>query len=177
MYKSTAGRCPRSPRDVSAPALMPVDPEPVVIRPPRDGDSVGRFLAGLSMASRYDRFFFDVRHVSPELLATMATVAPGRLVLLAVDGDTVAGHAVATDLGGDTADIGVVVADAYQHRGIGRRLVRELAAGLAAHGLVRVCCDVLSGNDLVLAWLRRLLSDHHVERHGATTTVHGTFAA
>jgi ribosomal protein S18 acetylase RimI-like enzyme len=152
--------------------VSPPTAEIVVRRPgERDGEAVGRFLAGLSPASRYHRFFSGIRLITPNLVEAMIAVAPGRLVLLALDGTTVVGHVMAVQAGREPVDVGVVVAEAYRHRGIGRRLVRELAA---AHGSIRVRCDVLSENHLVLDWLRRLLPDIRSEPDGETTTVHGT---
>ena len=141
-----------------------------------DGEPVGRFLIGLSLTSRYHRFFSGIRYVSPALLEFMTTVAPGQVVLLALDGDTVVGHLMATDAGGDAVDIGIVVAEDYQYRGIGRRLLRELTTTLAAGGSTRVRCDVLGANYFVLDWLRRRLPDIRFVRHGETITVHGTLA-
>ncbi|WP_326565180.1 GNAT family N-acetyltransferase [Amycolatopsis rhabdoformis] len=151
----------------------------LVVRGPRasDGEPVGRFLVGLPLASRYHRFFSGIRHVSPALLRLMTTVAPGQVVLLAFDGDTVVGHLMATDAGGGAVDIGIVVAEAYQYRGIGRRLLRELTSCLANGGSTKVRCDVLGANYFVLDWLRRRLPDIRLVRHGETITVHGTLAA
>ncbi|MFI5615478.1 GNAT family N-acetyltransferase [Amycolatopsis sp. NPDC051903] len=149
-----------------------------MIRPPRcgDGEPVDRFLAGLSLASRYHRFFSGIRHITPDLVRAMTAVVPGQLVFLALDGDTVVGHVMAVYSAEAAVEIGVVVAEAYQYRGIGRRLVRELALVLVGHGLSRMRCDVLSENHFVLEWLRRTLPDIRIERNGETMTVHGTLA-
>jgi ribosomal protein S18 acetylase RimI-like enzyme len=144
----------------------------------RDGESVGKFLVGLSAASRYQRFFSGgISYVSPALIRDMATVTPSRLVLLALDGNTVVGHLMAVFAGDNTVDLGIVVAEAYQYQGIGGRLVRELADTIAAFDVAEVRCDVLSENYFVLGWLRRLLSDIRFERSGETMTVHGSLTA
>ncbi|MEW2507069.1 MULTISPECIES: GNAT family N-acetyltransferase [unclassified Amycolatopsis] len=151
----------------------------IVIRRPvaGDGEPVGRFLIGLSLASRYHRFFSGIRYISPALLTTLTTVAPGQVVLLALDGETVVGHLMATDHDGDGVDIGIVVAEDYQFRGIGRKLLQELTNALSDGGSTRVRCDVLGANYFVLDWLRRRLPDIRFVRHGETITVHGTLAA
>jgi ribosomal protein S18 acetylase RimI-like enzyme len=152
----------------------------IVVRPARsrDGESVGRFLVGLSAASRYQRFFSGgISYVSAALIRDMVTVTPSRLVLLALDGDTVVGHLIAVRAGANAVDVGIVVAEAYQYRGIGRRLVNELADTIAAFGFIEVRCDVLSENYFVLGWLRRLLSDIRFERSGETMTAHGSLTA
>ncbi len=100
----------------------------------------------------------------------MITVTPQRLALLALDDDTVVGHVMASRVGDGVADIGIVVAEAYKHQGIGTRLMRELLAG---HSLTQVRCDVLNENRIVLDWLRRSLPTIHLYRDGNTTTVRG----
>jgi ribosomal protein S18 acetylase RimI-like enzyme len=144
----------------------------------RDGESVGRFLVGLSAASRYQRFLSGgISYVSPALIRDMVTVTPSQLVLLALDRDNVVGHVMAVCAGEHTVDVGIVVAEAYQYRGIGRRLVHDLAGTMAAFGFTEVRCDVLSENYFVLDWLRRSLSDIRFERSGETMTVHGSLTA
>ncbi|MEV4604290.1 GNAT family N-acetyltransferase [Amycolatopsis sp. NPDC049253] len=142
-----------------------------------DGEPVGRFLIGLSLSSRYHRFFSCIRYLSPALLTTLTTVAPGQVVLLALDGETVVGHLMATDHEGEGVDIGIVVAEGYRFRGIGGKLLREMANALSGGGSTRVRCDVLGANYFVLDWLRRRLPDIRFVRHGETITVHGTLSA
>jgi ribosomal protein S18 acetylase RimI-like enzyme len=143
----------------------------------RDGESVASFLDGLTSASRYQRFFSGIRRVSPDQLLGMVGAAPGRLVLLALDGDAVVGHVMAVRVGEGLVDVGIVVAEAYRHQGIGSLLVRVLADALAGSGLTEVCCDVLGENRFVLNWLRRTLRDFHCERSSETVTVYGSLAA
>jgi GNAT superfamily N-acetyltransferase len=145
------------------------------VRParPQDRESVGEFLAGLSMDSRYRRFLGN-RHITADLVGAMVTVAPDRLALIALDGDIVIGHAMAVHADEHPVDIGVVVAEAHQSRGIGRKLMHELSTALAAGGRTEVCCDVLRENHFVLDWLRRSLANSHFEPDHETITVHGT---
>jgi ribosomal protein S18 acetylase RimI-like enzyme len=158
---------------------MPAEPETgprIVVRKARDrdGESVGRFLIGLSLASRNQRFFGPIHYVTPDLVRALIDGTPGRLIFLALECDSVVGHVMAVHASDDVVDIGIVVAEAYQYRGIGRRLVNELAGALTACGMTRVRCDVLSGNYFVLDWLRRLLPDIRFERDHEMMTVHGT---
>lgn len=143
----------------------------------RDGESVSRFLRGLSLKSRYRRFFSPFRHVTPAMLRDMITTTPTRHVLLALDGETVVGHVIAVGNGEHTVDIGIVVADAYRLQGIGSRLVHDLTEALAAIGCTGVRCEVLSENYFVLDWLRRLAPDLSFERSGAILTVHARLVA
>ena len=160
-------------------AFTAVEVAGIVVRQARDQDvePVGRFVVGLSPASRHQRFFNGLPYVSPALIRRMVATAPGGIVLLALDGDTVVGHVMAVRVDEHTVEAGIVVADAYQRRGIGDRLSHELAGVLAGWGVTRLRCDVLSQNHFVLDWLRRLLLDVRFERDGETTTVHGGLPA
>ncbi|MEV7044542.1 GNAT family N-acetyltransferase [Amycolatopsis sp. NPDC051061] len=132
---------------------------------------MGSFLTGLSLTSRYHRFFSGIRQITPGMVEAMTSA---QLVLLALDGETVVGHVMAVLADDRAADIGVVVAEAYRRRGVGRRLVSDLSTALTAPGPARVRCDVLRDNKLVLDWLGRLLADGRFECDGETVTVHGT---
>jgi GNAT superfamily N-acetyltransferase len=143
-----------------------------VIRParPGDGDSVARFLTGLSPTSRYQRFFTDLPKMSTTLIESLVVTTAERRVLLAWADDVVIGHAIAVRTG-NLVDFGVVVAESHRRQGIGGRLVGELADDVS-----EVHCDVLCGNYFVLRWLRRLLSGMRAERVGDTITVRGRIA-
>ena len=53
-------------------------------------------------------------------------------------------------LGARVTDIGVVVADAWQGRGLGSALTRALVTGARARGVTQLEMDVLHGNRQVL---------------------------
>jgi GNAT superfamily N-acetyltransferase len=97
----------------------------------RDCEPVGEFLAGLSVTTRQRRFFDSLPHAGPALVRTLAVAEAGKFVLLALDGEVVVGHGMAVWSSARTADFGIVVTDAYQHRGIGGRLLRGLIHGCA----------------------------------------------
>ncbi|HEX4225766.1 MAG TPA: GNAT family N-acetyltransferase [Pseudonocardiaceae bacterium] len=142
----------------------------MLLRPARyrDDESVGEFLDRLSPDSRLRRFFNPLPYVSPALTRKMVTNAPGHLVLLAIDEQDVVGHGMAVCIGERAADVGIVVADAYQRQGIGSRLLAQLTDTTAAVGVTTLCCDVLSENYLVLDWLRRALPGIRFRRSGST---------
>jgi acetyltransferase len=52
---------------------------------------------------------------------------------------------------GETAEIALVVADAWQGRGLGRRLLAGLIASARRHGVHRLVGTTLSDNDAMLA--------------------------
>ena len=75
-------------------------------------------------------------------------------VVIAVRGGVIVGHAMAADRtdprGTRVTDIGVVVADAWQGRGLGSALMRTLVTRAQARGVTLLEMDVLDGNRQVL---------------------------
>jgi L-amino acid N-acyltransferase YncA len=132
-----------------------------VIRPARAADqaALGDFFAALSPHSRYLRFFGPVTP-GPALLRRLSGDAEGVDAVVAVRGGVIIGHAMAADQAGPpgphgprVTDIGVVVADAWQGRGVGAALMRALVTGAQARGLTSMTMDVLHGNQRVLAMI------------------------
>jgi GNAT superfamily N-acetyltransferase len=92
------------------------------------------------------RYLLDVDHADHEALvaydcATGRPAGVGRYVRVA-DAP-------------DTAEVALTVLDAWQGRGVGPRLLDELAARAAEHGVTRLRADVLRSNDRVLRLARR----------------------
>jgi len=54
---------------------------------------------------------------------------------------------------GQATDVGLVVADAWQRRGVGAALMRALIARAQARGVTALAMDVLPGNRRVLAMI------------------------
>src|SRR5579862_7149746 len=92
------------------------------IRPASAADTgaLAGFFAGLSAQSRYLRFFAPLTP-GPGMLRAMSGSDGCAHVLVAVRGGVIVGHAMAVDQAGPcgprTADVGVVVADAWQGQG------------------------------------------------------------
>jgi ribosomal protein S18 acetylase RimI-like enzyme len=127
---------------------------------PADQAALSDFFAGLSAWSRYLRFFGPVTP-GPELLRLLIGDASHTDAVVAVRRGVIIGHAMAADQadpdnprGARMTDIGVVVADAWQGRGIGSALVRALVTGAQARGVTSVVMDVLPGNRQVLAMIK-----------------------
>ena len=123
---------------------------------PEDLPSLSDFFAGLSAHTRYLRFFGPVAP-GAALLRTLAGLADTIDALVAVRGGVIVGHAMAVDRdeprGTRVTDIGLVVHDAWQGRGVGSALMRALVTGAQARGVSTLEMDVLDGNRQVLAMI------------------------
>jgi ribosomal protein S18 acetylase RimI-like enzyme len=136
-----------------------VDCLAAVIRPARATDlpALGNFFAGLSVQARYLRFFSPITP-GPSLLNLLCGGDGTLDALLATRDGVIIGHGLAADVSGPcgarTTDIGVVVADAWQGRGVGSALVRALITGAQVRGVTTVTMEVLHGNDRALAMIK-----------------------
>ena len=130
-----------------------------VIRPaaPADLAALSDFFAGLSVESRYLRFFAPVTPGGG--LFHLLSGSPANVdAIVAVAGGIIVGHAMAADgsedpCGSRVTDVGVVVADAWQRRGVGAALMRALIIRAQARGVTSLVMDVLPGNRRVLAMI------------------------
>ncbi len=123
------------------------------LRPPL-GDDVERllaFFAGLSDQSLYLRFH-GMRAVDERLVEPVVDpdwVERGALIGAVVDGEgelvvALANYVRLRDPA--VAEVAFTVADAYQRRGIGTRLLERLAARASEHGIARFVAEVLADN-------------------------------
>jgi len=124
---------------------------------PDDMPALSDFFAGLSAHTRYLRFFGPVMP-GAALLRTLSGGPDNVDALVAIrGGGVVVGHAMAADRaeprGTRVTDIGVVVNDAWQGRGVGSALMRALITGAQARGVTTLEMDVLMGNGQVLAMI------------------------
>jgi len=97
---------------------------------PDDAPRLVRFFHGLSERSRYQRFMQHLNALPPSLLERFTNVDQRRsLALVVLDpagGEFVAVGRYAPTGGGANAEFALTVADAWQAKGIGRRLLERL---------------------------------------------------
>jgi acetyltransferase len=140
------------------------DGERVLIRPvhAQDLELVQAFVRELSPESRYNRFHGAVKELTPGM-ARWATHVDydWHMALIAVvyqEGREIeigaARYAVSAD--GETAEFAVAVADAWQGRGVGARLLRGLIEVAARRGLRWMEGDILATNRGMRALARKL---------------------
>ena len=112
------------------------------------------FLGGLSPRARYLRFFTGAVSTSPAMLRMLAGGGDHLDAVVAVEDGVIIGHAMASDTtgpgGGRVTEIGVVVTDARQGRGVGSALIRTLAARAQARGITGITMEVLAENRKML---------------------------
>jgi GNAT superfamily N-acetyltransferase len=133
----------------------------VAIRQAQTDDlpAMSDFFTGLSVHTRYLRFFGPITP-GAALLRTLCGGPDNVDALVAVRSGVIVGHAMAVDRADPkdprstrVTDIGVVVNDAWQGRGVGSALMRALVTGAQARGVTTLEMDVLDGNRQVLGMI------------------------
>ena len=120
-----------------------------------------RFYAALSPESRQTRFFSVGAALSHgQAMSFCSTDHAHREGFVAVVGSRaegqkrIVGHLCIEPGGADTAELAIAVADAFQHRGIGRRLMVVGAAWARRQRIARLTATMLASN----APIHRLLN-------------------
>lgn len=129
----------------------------IVIRPLRlqDAAAFRSFVENLSPASRYERFQYVVKEVSPALLRLLVAGDPrSHVALVALHRDEVVGEARYVRAG-EGAEFAIAVADAWRRRGVGRRLLQELLGHARGDGLRRLDGEVLAWNQSMLGFVEQ----------------------
>jgi acetyltransferase len=137
-------------------------PPGIRIRPIRRGDVVDleRFYARLSpdsldarfhgathgIGGRTARSFCGPDHSHREGLVAVERVRLGR--------DVIIGHLCLEPVGGRELEVAVAVADAWQHRGIGRALLMAAIDWARAHGFARLHAAIRWSNPAIVGLLR-----------------------
>ena len=129
---------------------------------PSDAAREQAFVQGLSPQSSYLRFHGTVTGLSKQALETFTNPDPRNAVALIVvfrgeAGDEEIGVArYVTDPDGADCEFAIVVADAWQKRGIGARLMQALMRHLRASGVKRISGSVLKSNAAMREFVKRL---------------------
>ncbi len=144
-------------RDGTTLALRPVRPE--------DAELERRFVDALSEESRYFRFFYRLHEITPAMLGRFTQVDYDReLALLALAPDPAApgGQSIVgvaryiANLDRESAEFAVVVADAWQGRGVSYGLMQALIARAREKGLRRLEGTVLRANTRMVRFVGHL---------------------
>ena len=152
----------------------------VTLRPirPDDAELEQAFVRNLSDESRYYRFMDTVRELSPKMLSHFTRVDYDRHMALIVVTDrnnretqiAVARYVADDDRRG--CEFAIVVADAWQHKGVGTQLMQALMAAARASGIRVMHGEVLASNHKMLQFMTRVgLSSHFDEQDPHTMRV------
>jgi GNAT superfamily N-acetyltransferase len=141
---------------VQGPNAPPLGVAEVTVLPPAasDTEALLAMLGRCSRASLFHRFHGFTDGVA--YFAALLRDRPDDRTLLAWAGSTCVG--VGT-IGADAAgslDLGVLVEDAWQRRGVGIRLITALLDDARAKGVTTVHADVLADDEFILQVLRRI---------------------
>jgi GNAT superfamily N-acetyltransferase len=140
---------------------------------PADAQALHALFGRCSHETRAGRFH-GLLHALPEPYLTEALTAddachdalvletPGSLLV------ALASARRAEEPGEPAAELGLLVEDPWQHRGLGTLLLTALAVRARARGVRVLRCDVLADRERLVAVLRRTLGPVTVRREGPT---------
>jgi GNAT superfamily N-acetyltransferase len=139
---------------------------------PDDLPAVRAMFDRVSHETIYRRFFSGgVAGPRSELRYLAEVDGHDRLALIAVTGGRAVGLARYQRTASGHAELAVIVEDAWQHHGVGRRLVAELARTARREGVIALDMSVLGENVAALRLVRRLAPS------GVLHLDHGVFEA
>jgi len=131
------------------------------VRPIRPDDAAREreFIAGLSPASRYQRFQHDLREPDQQLIDRFVNVDQHRTMALvavvkSLGRERIVGVARYAADNDEECEFAVVVADEWQGRGVGTTLIPLLFEHAASEGFKVIYGMVLAGDSLARAWRR-----------------------
>jgi acetyltransferase len=136
----------------------------VSIRPirPEDAQMEQAFVKGLSPESRFFRFMNTLRELTPDMLVRFTQIDYDRemaFVAITRDGGVEQEIGVCryiTNPDGESCEFAIVVADAWQKQGLGRRMLTRLIETASARGLKTMTGQILAANHEMLALTRAL---------------------
>jgi len=152
----------------------------VLVRPlkPEDAELEQRFVQGLLPETRYFRFMSALRELPPSLLAKLTQIDYDREIALIAtiqqNNETVEIGVCryATNPDGHSCEFAIVIADAWQHSGVGRYLMTRLVEAARERGLSVMKGVFLASNERMLRFVQRMGfvlhadPEDHSLRHG-----------
>ena len=141
------------------------DGRAVIIRAARPGDEplIQAFVHGLSMHSRYQRFFLPLHEMLPDHLERLTHADPqSDMALLAFEWTGAGTGAIAgiveygSQPGSDTCELAVVVGEHWRRQGLALRLMQDIAQIAIANGFAQAAVEVLRDNPPAQELARRI---------------------
>jgi GNAT superfamily N-acetyltransferase len=146
----------------------------VRVASPSDAGEVRRMFDRCTPTTRYGRFHGHVSEVPAGYLREALAGHPCRhdaLVVPRCDGAALVALASARRVDGPgepAVDVGLLVEDAEQGRGLGTLLLVTLADRARSRGIAVLACDVLATHQRLIGVLRRTLGPVETAREGGT---------
>lgn len=144
-------------------SFQPIVGQSVTLRPLRreDHDIEHAFVSGLSPDTRHNRLLGGAKRITREYIESLITVDYSRDMAIAAtvmldEREAIIGVARYVLVGTDACEFAIVLSDAWQGRGIGRRMLAKLASVARGRGLKTIYGDVLSTNRPMLELCRKL---------------------
>jgi GNAT superfamily N-acetyltransferase len=134
---------------------------------PDDQTSIAEFVCALSPRSQYLRFFACVAPPSTGLLRALTDTGRADVLLATDNRGNIIAHGMAADSAaglGRQSSIGLVVADAWQRRGVGTPLLHALVGRASRRGVGALVLEVLPANHVMLRIIARHWPDAPAER-------------
>jgi RimJ/RimL family protein N-acetyltransferase len=133
-----------------------------------DAERLARLFGRLSATSVHFRFFSPISRPPRAALLRLADVDHVRRdALVALDGDEIVGVARYDGRPGSReAEIAITIEDAWQHRGVGKRLAVRLAGLATDRGYDTFVATMLPDNRAALGLVRKLVPDATVRWAG-----------
>ncbi len=137
-----------------------------------DARTIASMWQRCTLATRIARFHAPVRDIPASYLETVFA-GPSASVVAACQhcGAVVALASLIPNASQDSAELGVLVEDAWQRAGIGRRLVAHLVTTARARGITTLTASVLAGNAKVADLLRQIPGEFSVASDGPALQV------
>ncbi|HET7832422.1 MAG TPA: bifunctional acetate--CoA ligase family protein/GNAT family N-acetyltransferase [Gallionella sp.] len=136
----------------------------ITIRPirPEDAELVKEFVHNLSEEAKYFRFMNSMQELTETMLVRFTQIDYSRemaLIAVTVEQDKETERGVARfsiNPDGDTCEFALVVADAFQGKGLGQKLMVSLMEAARSKGLSTIEGEVLCSNHKMLKLMARL---------------------
>jgi GNAT superfamily N-acetyltransferase len=141
---------------------------------PTDAGAVAEFLEGLSPETRERRFLAPLPKVSDSTVRHFTFYDPRERMTMAAmmptdRGERIVGLADAAFLGTGLAEIGIVVADDHQQRGLGSLLSEAVASLAIKRGATHLKAQMLHGNAPMMRLFERLGNTVRTVEDGTST--------
>lgn len=145
-------------------SFQPIVGRSVTLRPlrPEDADIEHAFVSGLSAETRQNRLLGGAVRITREYIERLTTVDFSRDMALAAtvmldESEVLIGVArYVLDRDGRACEFALVVADAWQGHGIGKRLLGKLVDVARRRGVPRIYGDILATNRNMLEMVKRV---------------------